>query len=200
MGNKSDLINIYEEYKKGVIEELNIGVPQDGPSLFPSSEGQPSNTQISNIDIKDQSDEECSVCSQSPCSCSQCSSCNNSPCACEDDNEDSNTNMAKSEVFKILKSANELMNLLENSPKVEQWQLSKLVKASDYVCSVKGSIEYGEFEKCQSDLLNGIEDLNSNMGVVLKIKDMLSGQNLAVNEEVLRQVIFNIECIKESNS
>jgi hypothetical protein len=199
MGNKSDLINIYEEYKKGVVEELNIGVPQDGPSLFPSSEGQPSNNQVSNLKIEDESDEECLSCNQSPCSCAQCSSCNQLPCSCEDD-DNGNTDMAKSEVFKILKSANELMNLLEKSPKIEPWQLSKLVKASDYVCNVRSSVEYGEFEKCQTDLMHGMEDIGSNMGMIMKIKDMLSGQNLAVNEEVLRQVIFNIECIKESNS
>lgn len=198
MGNKSDLINIYEEYKKGVIEELNIGVPSAGPSLFPSSEGQPSNNHITNIRIKDESNEECGSCNSFPCSCkaSTCG-CGSSPCNCNQ--EDSNTEMAKNEVFKILKSANELMNLLEKSPKIEPWQLSKLVKASDYVCSVRGSVEYDEFEKCQKDLKQGMSDLNSNMGVVLRIKDMLASEDMSVNEEVLKQVIFNIECLKESS-
>jgi hypothetical protein len=108
--------------------------------------------------------------------------------------------MAKSELFKVMRAANDLMNLLQSSnTSVEPWQLSKLVKASDYVCAVKGSLEYDSFEKQCTDLQNGMHELSNGMGIVDQIKNMLSGEDLNVNEEVLRQVIFNIECLLESN-
>jgi hypothetical protein len=109
--------------------------------------------------------------------------------------EDSNLSMAKSEVFKIYKSACSLQKLLMSSDcVVEPWQLSKITKAADYVSSVVNSLEYDEFEKMAGEL----ESEMSGGPVVVKVKDMLAGEPLSVNEEVLKQVIFNIECIKES--
>ena len=187
MNKKADLINIYETYQRGIVEELNIGVPSEGPSLFPSSEAGPSNQHTVNLEVQDEAEENCQACGKSPCGCSECS-------------EDSNLEMAKSEVFKIAKSSQELLALLSTATELEPWQLSKLVKASDYVCSVKGSLEYDEYEKCKQDLHQGMNDLHDGMGVVGRIKDMLEGEDMSVNEKVLRHVIFNIECLKEANN
>lgn len=172
MGKLSDLTNIFETYKN-TINEMGISEPLS-TSDIPSSPTTPSPTNTIVIDKElPQENEECV--------------------------DDSNCEMAKSEVFKILKSANELMNILQDTPNVEPWQLSKIVKASDYICSVKGSLEYDNFEAHCNDLQNGMNELDSGMELVGKIKNMLSGEGLSVNEEVLKQVIFNIECLVESN-
>lgn len=176
MGKLSDLKSIYETYKTTLVKEFSISEPTDTLDI-PSHQPTPSASTTVVIDQPPtQNDEECYT------------------------DSESNADMAKSEIFKILNSGNELMNLLQTKNiDVEPWQLSKLVKASDYVCSVKGSLQYDSFEKHCSDLNDGMSDLNSGMGIVGKIKDMLAGENLSVNEEVLKQVIFNIECLSESN-
>lgn len=195
MGKLTDLKHIYEAYKKDVVEELNIGIMPAGPGLNTSANPKPAHVDNLRIRVPGQADEEmCSICNESPCGC--CSTCGNSPCGCNQE-EDGNLSMAKSEVFKILKSANTLMNRLQTANEVEPWQLSKIVKASDYLCSVANNIEYSEFEKCQKDLESGMKDINNGMVVVSQIKDMLAGEDASVNEEVLKTVIFNIECLKQ---
>jgi hypothetical protein len=199
MGKLTDLTSIYETYKQEVIQELNIGIMSDAPGLGSRLNSKPSHSDNLKVNIPGQAEEEqiCNMCGQADCKCnSGCSSCGKSDCSCNNQ-EDSNLSMAKSEVFKILKAANELMNRLQTSEKVEPWQLSKLVKASDYLCNVNSSVEYDEFEKCQQDLNSGINDINKGMVVVSKIKDMLASEDLTVNEEVLKNVIFNIECLVE---
>jgi hypothetical protein len=178
MGNLKDLIGIFEAYKKDIVEELNIGVPQGGSALYPTTDAQPSNSHAVTVQMPAK-DEDCEMVPPQ---------------------EDHNIEMGRSEVFKLLKSGNELMNLLQTCTKLEPWQLSKLVKACDYVCAVKGSLEYDEFEKCQKDLMAGMRDIDDGMAVVSRIKDMLAGEDMAVNEEVLKQIIFNIECLKESKA
>lgn len=176
MGKLTDLTSIYETYQQNIVQELNISEPVS-TSNVPSSPMTPAATSVTVLRRPlSQNDEECLS------------------------DSESNSDMAKSELFKIMRSANELMNLLQApNSKVEPWQLSKLVKASDYVCAVKGSLEYDSFEKQCNDLNDGMNELQSGMGMVNQIKSMLSGEGMAVNEEVLRQVIFNIECILESN-
>lgn len=107
-----------------------------------------------------------------------------------------NIDMAKSEIFNIIKSANSLLDLLSRSEKMEPWMLSKLVKASDYVSSVKNVMEYDDFENSCGCSQEDINDIDDGVTVVSKIKDMLSSENMFVNEEVLRQIIFNIECLR----
>lgn len=172
MGKLSDLKSIFETYNKNVVNELSISEPVSTSSI-PSAPTSPSPTSTVVIDEPYQENEECV--------------------------DDSNCEMAKSEIFKLLKSANDLMNILQGNVSVEPWQLSKIVKASDYICSVKGSLEYDSFEKHCSDLNQGMNELSSGMEIVGKIKSMLSGEGMSVNEEVLKQVIFNIECLIESN-
>jgi len=114
-------------------------------------------------------------------------------------NADTNASMARSEVFKISKYAEELMSMLKCSETdVEPWQLSKITKAADYMCSVKNAIEYDEFEKMSGEMSSGLSEMGSSSPVVVKVRDMLAGEPLEVNEEVLKQTIFNIECIKEA--
>lgn len=175
MGKLKDLKHIYETYNENVVNELNIGVSSSLPTISQSTSQEMS---------LPQEDENCSVCSNSPCNCNQ-----------HNEQEDSNVSMAKSEVFSILKSANELMNRLQNMSSLEPWQLSKIVKANDYINAVSNSVEYDEFEKCQMDMEKGMSDVRNGMVIVSQIKDMLAGEDIGVNEQVLKNVIFNIECL-----
>jgi hypothetical protein len=53
---------------------------------------------------------------------------------------------------------------------------------------------YDNFEKyCHND---DAKDINTGIAIASNIKGMLSGEDLEVNEAVLKNVIFNIECIK----
>ena len=176
MGKLTDLTSIYETYHNKVVNELSISEPTStsGLAATPST---PTNTTVTVLkEPASQNDEECVG------------------------EGESNSDMAKSEIFNILKSANELMNILQShNTKIEPWQLSKLVKANDYVSAVKGSIEYDSFQQHCNDFNKGMGDLSDGMGLVGQIKHMLAGEDLSVNEEILRQVIFNIECILESS-
>lgn len=185
MGKLKDLKAIYNTYKNEIIEEVNIGIMPDAPGLTSDANPEPEHVDNLRIRVPGQADEE------------MCGSCEANPCNCNTDGVENNADMAKSEVFKILKAANELMNRLQTVHDIEPWQLSKIVKASDYLCSVSGSVEYNEFEKCQNDLESGMNDINKGMVVVSQIKDMLAGEDINVNEEVLKTVIFNIECLKQ---
>lgn len=111
-----------------------------------------------------------------------------------------NKDMAKSELYKLVKAGSQLLQMLMEGSciKIEPWQLSKITKASDYICAVKNSIEFDEFEKMAGEMVSGLSELNSP--IVSKVKNMLAGEPMEVNEEVLRQVIFNIECLKEAKS
>lgn len=179
MGKLKDIKHIYETYQQDIVNELNINVPTGGPTITSGI----SDTETPHPAVKSEDEESCSLCMSSPCSCSNIQ-------------DDSNVEMAKSEVFKILKNANQLMNILQKSESIEPWQLSKIVKASDYICSVNSSVEYDEFEKCQKEMEKGINDIKNGMVVVSQIRDMLSGEDIEVNEAVLKNVIFNIECLK----
>ena len=112
---------------------------------------------------------------------------------------DTNLSMAKSEIFKILKSAGDLMDLIKcPETDIEPWQLSKITKAADYICSVKSAIEYDEFERMSGEMSSGLSEMGGMSPVVVKVKDMLAGEPMEVNEEVIKQAIFNIECLKEA--
>jgi hypothetical protein len=121
-----------------------------------------------------------------------------SPTAPVSNHSDSNTDMAKSELYKLVKAGSSLLQMLMEGSciKIEPWQLSKITKASDYICAVKNSIEFDEFEKMAGEMVNDMSELNSP--VVSKVKNILAGEPMEVNEEVLKQIIFNIECLKEA--
>lgn len=110
--------------------------------------------------------------------------------------DNSNVSMARSEVFKTIKSAHSLQKLLMGSvSELEPWMLSKITKAADYISSVANALEYDEFEKMAGEMESGLSEMGSP--VVIKVKDMLAGEPIGVNEAVIKQAIFNIECIKE---
>jgi hypothetical protein len=131
------------------------------------------------------------------CKCPSCSRKSTEE-DCEDSEDydvasESNKDMAKSEIFKINKAAQGLMCVVQKSSKIEPWMLSKLVKASDYLCSVLGVLEYDNFEK---EVQIPADDFSNDMHLVSKITNMLNGENRAVNEEVLKRVIFNLEILE----
>lgn len=115
--------------------------------------------------------------------------------------EDTNKDMAKSELFKLSKAAQNLMQLLMSSGScgdIEPWMLSKITKAADYICAVNNALEYDEFERMGTEMGAGMAEMGGISPVSVKIKDLLAGEPLGVNEDVLKQVIFNIECLKEA--
>lgn len=115
-----------------------------------------------------------------------------------DQEPEGNLSMARSEVYSIHKYACELHKMLQdNSLKIEPWQLSKLSVAQDYLCSITSALDYREYENMGSELNSGMGEMGSP--VVVKIREMLAGEPMSVNEEILKQVIFNIECLKEAN-
>jgi len=175
MSRKSDLIGIYEAYHNCINEMLGISEPTSSPSAISVPPTSPSNTSQTVIELSPSEDEECYH---------------------NDNHSEKNVDMAKSEVFKIIKSANELLNLLETSTKMEPWMLSKLVLACDYLCSVKSVVEYDDFENYCKEVDNGMGEVGAGMMVVSKIKDMLHGEDIQVNEEVLKTAILNIQRLK----
>ena len=144
----------------------------------------------------------CSKCADGQCQQSeeeeeQACGCGKSNCSCGEEEYDvydnSNLEMAKSEVYKILKCADELMQILDSSPKMEAWMLSKLVKASDFVSSVKDVIDYDLYDK---EMSHDMSDLSNGMNLVGQITSMLSGECKAVNEAVIKRARFNLEILK----
>ena len=145
----------------------------------------------------------CSKCADGQCGAEQadeekaCDECGMSNCSCGDKDydvyDDSNLEMAKSEVFKILKCADELMHILRESPKMEAWMLSKLVKASDFVSSVKDVLDYDIYDK---EIGGCMKDLSNGMNLVGQITSMLNGEGKKVNEAVIKRARFNLELIK----
>jgi len=118
-----------------------------------------------------------------------CSSC--------EEHDSQNREMAKSEVYKIYKNICDLQKALTASDcEIEAWMLSKITKAADYLVAVTNAIEYEEFEKLGTEVEDGMSEIGSP--VVVKVRDMLAGEPMGVNEQVLKQIIFNIECLKES--
>jgi len=176
MSRKKDLIGIYEAYNSGINEMLGISEPTASVSTMSVQPQTPSNNTQEVISFNNASEDE--------------------ECYDYTNHSEKNIDMAKAEVFKIIKTANDLLNLLENSTKMEPWMLSKLVLACDYVCSVKSVVEYDDFENYCKEVQRGIGELGSGMMVVSKIKDMLHGEDIQVNEEVIKTAIYNIERLK----
>jgi len=188
MSIKNEVNQLTEVYRKIINENLeggvNIGVPTGLPNPLDSTSNLGGSNLDSNVPNVQMTDNEVMG---MPMPSNQHAM-----------DEDTNASMAKTEVYKIVKASSELLKMLMNNEctEIEPWQLSKLTKASDYVCAVKESIEFDEFEQMASELNNEI--MGSSSPVVLKVKDMLASETLEVNEEILKQVIFNIECLKEA--
>jgi hypothetical protein len=168
---------------------------QDGTVNFTAAAPLPSAEQMSDtVNRMDANKEKCSECEDGNCPPEEGEEEENCE-DCYDVHDSGNMDMAKSEIYKIKKYAEDIMNLFSCSHKMEAWMLSKLVKAADYLCSVRGVLDYDKYEK---SVKTPMDDFSNDMLLVQKITDMLSGEGKAVNEKVLRQIIFNLEILKES--
>ncbi len=181
MSIKNEVNKLSQVYKdlliKENINEVNIGVPPTAPSIE---------------DLNP------------PCACKAGENCEDNMMGVahhHHDDEDNNRSMAKSETYKIYKSICSLQKaLMASECNIEPWMLSKITKAADYVCSVSSALEYDEFEKMKHELEDEMSGVHNPGPVVVKVRDMLASEDIGVNEQVLKQVIFNIECLKEAKS
>jgi hypothetical protein len=210
MNRKSSLLEISKAYEQ-ILEEMDVNfTAQAQPEPTQGEEekvvinkvGEPDqmyttvtqgNT-CSSCGCEENEEGECGCgCSSGSCDCD--SSCD---CGCNDEDsvhDDSNMDMAKSEIYKIKKAADVLMHLIPSSTKIEAWMLSKLIKASDYLCSLQTVIEYDKYEQ---EVNKCVDDFSNDMMVVSKITQLLNGEGKAVNEEVLKRIKFNLEILKEN--
>lgn len=163
-----DIKSINEAYKT-VVNELNLG---------PGAEQNVVPTQNQPKLIKIDGQEECEGIEDTPKA------------------EESETYMAKNELFKTYKICKELHDLLDDSDNIEPWIFSKISVAANMLDGVKHYIEYNKFrEKGSFDGEHASHELN----VVSRIKNMLHGESKDVIEGVLRQAIFNLEAIDTAN-
>jgi hypothetical protein len=199
MSRKNSLLEISKAYEQ-ILNEMNIGIDssaqntllkntmkpyasQDKKIQFVIPKKQSSNQMFKSAMKGDLEGDKC------PCDSGKCGEQNDE----EESGDDSNLNMAKSETYKILNYAKDLMELLEKTDKIEAWMLAKLANAADYLCSVRGVLEYEDYEQ---NVKQCVDDLSSDMKIVTHINNMLSGENEHVNEEVLKRAIFNLEILR----
>ena len=71
--------------------------------------------------------------------------------------------------------------------------IAALVKASDFVSSVKDVLDYDLYDK---EMSHDMSDLSNGMNLVGQITGMLSGEGRAVNEAVIKRAKFNLEILK----
>ncbi len=210
MTRKSSLLEISKAYEQ-VLEEMNIGSQQNPQNVliknFPepleNQEGTVNFTAAAPLPSAEQMADTVNRMDANKENCPECKSGNCPPEEGEEENceecgdvfDSGNLEMAKSEIFKIKKAADSLFSLIKCGSKMESWMLSKLVKASDYLCSVNTVLEYDSYEKNVSKPFN---DFSNDMDLVSKITSMLNGEGISVNEEVLKRVKFNLKLLKES--
>jgi hypothetical protein len=211
MSRKNSLLEISKAYEQ-ILNEMNIGNPSSAQNpLFNQDDEEGQNVVINNADDPtqitftataptEQSPEQmAAIANAGDQEHQSCPACETGQCAHSeaeeeyDVHDDSNLEMAKSEVYKILKCADELMHILDESPKMEAWMLSKLVKASDFVSSVKDVLDYDIYDK---EMGGCMQDLSNGMHVVGQITSMLNGEGKEVNEAVIKRARFNLELIK----
>jgi len=171
MSRKSDLIGIYEVYKPTLNEMLGASEPGPSTTDIPSAPMQPASVATITIPNREDEEEDHSYCERG-------------------------IDMSKSQVFNIIKSSNSLLNLLNNAKEIEPWMAAKITLACDYICTVRDSLEYDDFENYCSNSQDDLGDLGSSMVLVSRIKDMLKGEDMHVNEEVIKTAIDNIEKLK----
>jgi hypothetical protein len=205
MSRKSSLLELEKEYEK-VLMEQNMGIESSGQNVLLKNALSPSSEQMASMVNKaDVEREKCSKCEAGSCTDHKTISFTAPKVEeteeeeeCEDcdpnmqSHEDSNLDMAKSEVFKIKKSMTALCMAIQQSCKIEPWMLAKLVKASDYLCSVSNVLEYDNYEK---QVEQPVQDFSNDMHLVSRITGMLNGEGREVNEAVLKRTIFNLEMI-----
>jgi len=169
MNRKRDLVQISEAYENVVVNEIGGFTPGDGRSAVPTP------NQPTEIEVKQ-------------------------PEECEDihspEEVESESSMAKAELFKIHKATKELYELINKSKDIEPWVFSKITVAASYLDGVRHYLDYENFKKDGEFNV----DLKDHQGsIVDKVREMLHGESKEVVEGVLRQVIFNLEAISPLN-
>ena len=211
MSRKNSLTEISKAYMQ-VLEEMNIANTQDPQNVLIKNFPEPLEQGDASINFTaaaplQSAEDMANVANNIDMNKQNCGECEDGNCPpeegeeeenCEDcmSHDNGNIDMAKSEAYKIKNYAEEILALIPCSKKMEAWMLSKLVKAADYLCSVKGVLEYDNYEK---QVMKPMDDFSNDMALVNKITSMLSGEGKYVNEAVLKRIIFNLEILKEEN-
>lgn len=203
MSRKNSLLEISKAYEQ-ILNETNIAIEPSAQNTLlkntmkPYANAEDEEREISFVATKQQSpDELYNVSQEIDANRGECV-CDSGKCGEQEEEEDcalkevddGNLDMAKSEIYKILNYSEEIMGLLQSSQKMEAWMLGKLITAADYLCSVRGVLQYDDFEK---NVDSERREFKNDMDVVTKISQMLNGENQYVNEQVLKRAIFNLE-------
>lgn len=163
MSVKNDIVNICEEYAQHV---AGGATPGEGRSTVPTSDNP------TTIAIKPEQDEIETL---------------------KHDETETESYMAKSELYKIHKAAKELYNLIKDCDNLEPWVFSKITVAASYLEGVKNYLEYDKFKK-EGEF--DTDTMTHTTAVTDKVRAMLQGESRDVLENVLRQAIFNLEAIE----
>jgi hypothetical protein len=209
MTRKSSLLRISEVYSN-MLEEMNVGLPsqpqnaiprdQDDETVIIRNATDPSKISFS-IPKKQSSQEMSQVALRGDEMHNSCSSCKTGQCThseeeeCMDANSESNLDMAKSELFSISDDIKHLQLLCSKNKKIEAWMLSKLVKAADFISSVRKVLSYEEYENSVSDCMR---DIGDGMAIVDQITTMLNGESASVNEAVLDKILLNLRILENN--
>ncbi|NBW57840.1 hypothetical protein EBR43_08660 [bacterium] len=172
MSRKNELTKISEAYEAVVLNELGGFTPGDGRSAAPA----PTHPEVVAISTKPEDEQHL-----------------DSPADVQPHETETETYMAKSELYKIHRDAKELYSLIKDCDNIEPWVFSKITVAASYLNGVKNYMEYDKFKK------QGEFDLNDTQHgdhVLAKVREMLQGESKEVLEGVIRQVIFNLEALQ----
>jgi len=165
MNRKKDLVQLSEAYENMIVNELGGFTPGDGRSTVPT----PNNPTTVSVSEK--------------------------PEDCEDihtDESESESSMAKAELFKIHKAAKELYDLISKSSDIEPWVFSKITVAASYLDGVRHYLDYENFKK---DGEFNVDSGGHEGNIVAKVRQMLHGESKEVVESVIRQAIFSLEAL-----
>ena len=182
MSNAAEITKILEAYEKTlVINELNLGPAAETQNMVPTT-----NT-ATVIKLSDDKDGEQSTGAENA------EMLDDMQHDDTDADSDSESDMARNELYKLHKASKELYSLIGGGVNVEPWVFSKITVAASYIEGVKNYLEYNKFKND-----GGFEgDHNSHeVRVVSRIRDMLHGESKDVLESVIRQVIFNLEALQ----
>lgn len=175
MSRAAELTKLLEAYEKTMVNELNLGPAAQTQNMVPSTN---TATVIKLTDDKKPEGNE---------DCENCEDINH-----KETNGESESDMAKNELYKLNKASKELYNLISDGENLEPWVFSKITVAASYIEGVKNYLEYNKFKK--GGEFNGEKD-NHEFAVVSRIRDMLHGEGKEVLEGVIRQAIFNLEAL-----
>jgi hypothetical protein len=183
MSNAAEITKILEAYEKTlVVSELNLGPAAETQNMVPTT-----NT-ATVVKLSDDKSDKKTTGAENSENCETCDDMQHS-----DTDTDSESDMAKNELYKLHKASKELYSLISSGENLEPWVFSKITVAASYIEGVKNYLEYNKFK--QGGEFGGEQD-SHELRVVSRIRDMLHGESKEVLESVIRQVIFNLEALK----